>query len=413
MLISVILVFAGFTYWRGLSRSLQLTWTGLVLVLLGIQAFELVHIVAAGLRNPPIWDFRCFWLFGRVALTSHEIYSTFAFHAVGRQFPFNAAWSQEVLDVGFIYPPPSIVLFAPLGVFSTPNGAAPWWYGSLLLELLATIVVLWRAFFREYAWPGLAGTALLVLAFPATFVTLSYAQTPIFLLLLISLYAIDTSPFRRGIWLGLSAVVKPITLVLFLHPILQRTWRPLLSALAVIAAACVGAIAIVGFSNVMAFFSSNVYQRDPGLAYSEDVNQSLLGFIIRITHQHAAHYTLQREPLFLAIAIVMTIITIYVCTRTGNRLELLSLGALIALALIIYPGSWIHYAEILLLPLFALWTYAKERNNALLASAFILLISALVYFSTHVELFGYLLCWLVFLGLLLKQPIARSTHPES
>jgi len=408
MLVSAALVFAGFFWWGRLSRTIQSVWMMLVLILIAVYAFELVRLVGSSLRNPPIWDFRCFWLFGRVALTSHEIYSTTAFHAVAQIFPFNAGWSKEVLDVGFIYPPPSIVLFAPLGLFSTPNEAAPWWFGSLLLELVAAIVLLWRGFFREYAWAGLAGTTLLVLSFPATYITISYAQTPIFLLLLVSLYAFDTSPFRRGIWLGVAAVVKPISLILLLQPVLQRAWRPLVSAVAVMAAACVGAILIVGFSNVMAFFSSNVYQRDPGDAYTEDVNQSLLAFILRLTHQHAAHYNLLHEPLFLALALAMGAITLYVCGRFGNRLEMFSLGAIMALALMIYPGTWVHYAEILLLPLLALWVRAKERSMVIPASIFIIVIFSLVYFSVHVELFAYFLCWLGFLALLVKSSAASS-----
>jgi hypothetical protein len=359
--IALALFFVLPSYSKLAPRLRRLYVAGLGVVFLVLVA-RFVSFAVAAHKNPPVWDFRTFWVYGRVAVTSGRIYDPAALHAVARIFPFDGVWARQVLDVGFLYPPTGILLFAPLGLFSTPQAAAPYWYALNGVALLLTALVCWHGYLRRYSWVGFIAAACFMLAFNPTRWTFIIGQTMIWLLLFVLLFALDSRPVRRGVWLGLACVIKPLALPLLLEPALRRCWTELLAAAAVILAAFAGAIALVGAHNALAFFYDSPYARYPGSEVASTVSQGLQGVLLRFFHQQPVHYSLSGEPVFVAAALLITAVTIAACMRTPSRELRISL--LIALALLVYPQSLFFYTELLLIPVLVLWN-TTERSTAI------------------------------------------------
>ncbi len=355
--IAVWWVLGGLTLWGRLSRGRRALFIAGMLLLLPVLLVRVVEAVVPHLYDPPIWDVRCFWVWGRIALTSHNIYDPASSLAIGSTFPYDAVWHRLFLKVGFVYPPPTILLFAPLGLFPTPQSAAPFWYAVNLAALVTAMFVLWRAFLRKYGLSGLLATAVLVTAFGPTSQTLSYGQPLTIMLLFIALYLTDGSPLRRGFWLGLAFIVKPLAAPLLLLPLFKRAWAESATAISTMAIGLLGAILLVGWDNVSPYFTNGPSRRYPLTIWLETENQSLFSAVLRITHQPAPDSLLRAEP-FLACAALVTLATVYVCAKSANRDRSTTLCLLIALALLIYPPATGFYSELLLVPILVLWSTA-------------------------------------------------------
>ncbi|HYD50316.1 MAG TPA: hypothetical protein VEB21_18305, partial [Terriglobales bacterium] len=112
---------------RPLRRRLELAYRALVAVaVVGFGGLCLARTVA-NIRQPPEWDMLAFWLFGAAARQGN-FYDPSHLHAVAATLPSagivltDPLFVQDVLDVGFPYPPPTMLLFAGLG-YLDPHSA--------------------------------------------------------------------------------------------------------------------------------------------------------------------------------------------------------------------------------------------------------------------------------------------------
>lgn len=396
---TVAIVLSALTLWRvHLTPIARRIAAGVMIVLVPVALRPVVLMVRPLLHAPPMWDVRCFWVWGRVALTDHAIYSAASSLSLGHMFPYNVEWLKEFLVVGFIYPPPTILLFAPLGLFPTPQAAAPYWYGANLLALAAAIVVLWRTFLRRYGWLGLLATAILVCSFRATSAAFMYGQPLPILLLLLALYLADKSPARRGIWLGLAFIVKPMAIAFFILPVLRRTWSEFNAGVATIAAGFAGAIALVGWKNVAPYFFNGPTHRYPVSIWMEQGNESLFSAVIRYTHGTVPS-SLAHAELFLLSAAAVSIVTLYLCIRAGAQDREVTLSFLIAYALLVFPPSAGYYNDLLLIPLLVLFVrYAEQLPIVVIAYA-------VIFYElwTPIAFFAPLSLWLVYTFIMVRQ----------
>jgi hypothetical protein len=297
--------------------------------------------------------------------------------------------------VGFIYPPQTILLFAPLGLFSRSEEASALWYGFNSLCLVISIVVLWRAFFKDYGTIGLIIVALLVTVFHPTTSAFVFGQPLPVMLMLLSLYLIANTAVQRGILLGASFAVKPFAIAFLLKPLIRRSWTEIAAAAATIAAAFIGAVLLVGWQNVVPYFTNGPSQRYPLYVWLEGSNDSLFSAALRITHEPAPA-SLGSAHLYLGSALVVSLVTLALCYRFRNSDPRVLLSFLIAYSLLVFPPSAAHYNVLLLIPIFVLW----EQYSKLAPMAIIVYLAALYglqefWLSPWIFL-GPLSVWLIF-----------------
>jgi hypothetical protein len=355
----IILVLCVLTWGTGMRGWKRAAMWGAILVAVAVGASNLGMTILKRIHSPPEWDFMCFWTWGRMAATGLDFYDPLIGpgFGVGRSADF---WN-EILNVGFWYPPQTMLMLAPLGYF-TPRTALALWYAFNFACTLAAAHVLWQQFAKEKGVLGLFAISALVLCFPGTQSTFGYAQTHAVGLLLSALVWQDCQRARAGLWAALSLIVKPYLVVWFAFLVVIRNWRAVgVGLLAALAVCCLAGV-IFGFEKFVTYLLHNPMERTPLYIYSEGVNQSLIAVFLRATHQEtAAKATWVRAIVgLLSFAVVIPSALLVLRMRKHTRLHLLAGAILLMVTLIVYPFALTHYSMMLLPVLMLLWSLRDQ-----------------------------------------------------
>jgi hypothetical protein len=201
LLLPVILL--GYHYRQRLTASRRALLVGLMLGIIFFTSVDGFRVVRSNSSHPPEWDFSVFWLSGRVAAQGMNFYEPEHYQEAARPLHPSKEFTEEILSVGFWYPPPSIFLFVPLGWFEIHTAILLWYIMNGSILVLA-ILLLWKIFLSQDGLVGLVLTMTLVLMLPSTRNNIQYAQTNFITLLTLLLFWRDRTRFRGGIWLALA-----------------------------------------------------------------------------------------------------------------------------------------------------------------------------------------------------------------
>ena len=190
------------------------------------------------MSHPAIWDFTAFYLYGKVAAGGYNFYLPENFHIVYNSIHFpvllnipNANYSEfvsESVNVGFPYPPPTILYFAPLG-FLSYNSALIFWSLFMFIFALACIYLAYLLFLKEYKLNGLILVSVLFFIFSPVRSTIFYSQTNFILLFLLLLMKKFSNSKIAGVFLALAIFTKPLMLIFSLYFIFRKKWNIILS----------------------------------------------------------------------------------------------------------------------------------------------------------------------------------------
>jgi len=312
------------------------------------------------------WDFICFWLYGHAAIAHHDVYDPATYRALATPIAVDADFRREVLDVGFPYPPPSILLFVPLGLFANVAVASYFWLAAFFVALFGGIAVLARTYVRSADPVALAGIAALALAVPASADNVAYHQTSFLSFLLVAIVYRLRGGITGGVAAGLAVVVKPYLAVILVWLALRRRWNALAASMCTLAVATLAALPFVGRGAVHAFLFDNPASREPAGLFAEPETASLYAAILRAFHREGSLSGPLHDPLFVAVAFVAIVLSICFIVRARADDDDLSLPIAIALGLMLYPGSGTMYAIVLVPALVALATRVRSGRLALL-----------------------------------------------
>jgi hypothetical protein len=323
------------------------------------------------LAAPRDWDFLCFWLWGRTAAVGVDFYDPAQTLAVGQSLEVGDEFSRLILHSGFWYPPPTILLFAPLGTLPVHTAMLVWYAVQGACAAAATLL-LWRTFLKESHLLGLLVAGALLLAFPSARSTAWFTQTNFMLLLLFVLAMRAGSTPAAGVYVALGAIVKPYFLFLLGYLLLKKAYKAIALAVAVLALSVALCGALFGMQPLASFVASNPASRVPGYVVGELINQSLIGTIVRGTGA-TLHGSVLRQPLYLGIAMLLSSISIWIARRSRSDH---ALSLFLLLALLVYPATLAHYSLVILAPLMALW---RDRREQPLGTAGVIALAVVVY----------------------------------
>jgi len=181
-------------------------------------------------------------------------------------------------------------------------------------------------------------------------------------LLLILLALRKSGGFLSGLVLGLGIFVKPLAALFVLIPALGRRWALVAGGLIAGLSGSIACIAVFGSQTFWAYFKSDVPHRVPVEMFSQGINQSLLGSMLKVAKKFGIFVP---DPLhFLPFAIVaglLIIVSGYAVTKVRSFAAQLSIG--VALGLLLYPATLQHYGTYLLVPLFLLLREEDPRDR--------------------------------------------------
>jgi hypothetical protein len=346
----------------------------------GAAAVGLGRILVATLRpflDPSTWgtwDFLCFYLDGSVAIRGLNVYDPANYELVFNQLslPFEpgSGFGRGILKVGFMYPPPTLLVFAWLGLL--PFGAAQLlWY--LLVLAGAVLVIFLVVPHIPTGVPRLERTlfaaALVMLSHAAT-VNMAFGQT-LWFGLAATLAAMRAGPrLVSGFYAAVALLIKPFLLAVPAYLFLQRYWRSLAASIVTYAAFALLVVILFGFETTAAYFSVNPADRVPLSLYFQTINQSLLSTMLRLAQSFTPLETSPiAYPPFLVSALVVLTSTALLAVRLARTRDPLLLSLLLTCALLVYPGNLTAYSVFLIVPTVQLLERHPEvmRSPGLLA----------------------------------------------
>ena len=311
--------------------------------------------------QPPVWDFQVFWLNGRVGAQGLNFYIPENYHAMAQTLQPDEGFTREILDVGFWYPPMTMLLFVPLGWFDISNAYLLWQILNLLI-CAACIYILWGLFPNENRKFGLLLVSALIFRLTPVHSTFHFSQTNFIALLFFLMFWRYRSKDWSGIWLALCVVIKPYMALLYIYPFFTRKWRMLTVAVSSLLMLTLLSVLAFGSDVFVSFFVENPTSKLPILAYTEGINQSLLSTILRFDRHQAISKSPLLNPLYLGLSLLLTSITIWVTVMKKNSEDWTVLSILF-LALIVYPASLEHYGVFLIIPVVLLLRRIETEPN--------------------------------------------------
>jgi len=382
--------FAAFVLTRTLAGAVSKRLGIGIAICAAVSGLELLKTAIGAVRHIGEWDFLCFWLYGRAAVSHANVYAPATYHAMLLPIATGADFRPEVLDVGFPYPPAAIWFMAPLGLTNI-HVASALWMVAILTALIVAIVVL----AKPIGWSGGAALATLAFTLPATGITISLQQTNFFALLavVVAATAAARSGLVAGIAAGVAAIVKPYLAVVPLWLALRRRWSAFVASVVTVSLATVAAIPLLGPGGLTSFMHANPATRMPASVFREPNNASLYAALLRHGGAMGSYSGALHDPIFLTIAGLLGLGTLVLAITASSEDGDLALGLLVAFGLIAYPGSGEAYAIVLLPAALALCKRLTPEQAAFAA------LGATVFFAGNITggdgtLFAEVFIWL-------------------
>ena len=339
-------------------RNINIVWI-IYLILLGASVYTLANAEIYRLNTTEPWDFPCFYLYGKVADAGLNFYSPENFHQVYStiHFPpsFYTELKSEVLDVGFPYPPPTILYFVPLG-FMSYHSALIWWTAVNLCFVAGCIYLIYDQFFRKDKLNGLILITSLFFLFPPVRETVFFSQTNFIALFYILLIGKYSDKKFAGIFLALAIFTKPYMIILGLLFLLKKNWGAILYFIL----SCLTIIGITllcfGQSPFLSYIFNNPVKRIPASVFSERIMVSLRAVLLRTKVIH-----LVNSSEYIAITLCILLLTLaYSLFLTKRKLYDFILPVLLLVGLLLYPGTETHYGVLLL---FIIFQFFSEKSQ--------------------------------------------------
>lgn len=328
-------------------------------ILFSIALYFFVSQVAGRIHTPAIWDFSAFYLYGKVAYEGYNFYLPENFHLIfnSLNLPFTdfEGLVEYVVNVGFPYPPPTIIYFLPLGLLPYKTALIYWTIFNLLF-VFGSIYLVYIMFFKSEKINGLMLVTILFFIFPQVQSTIFYSQTNfivLFYLLLMKKYADHKF---AGIILALAFLTKPYMIIFGLFFLLTKKWKTLIYFITSSIFLFGVTIILFGKEPLLSYLFNNPTHRLPIEVYSEGINQSLQAILLRqniISIMKPEIYGL----ISLGTLLSTTVFSIFLLKR---KLYDYIWAILLLSVLIIYPGTLSHYAVLLLFIIFHFFDEKKQ-----------------------------------------------------
>jgi hypothetical protein len=364
---SVLLGLFAARHFRTLPRPQRLATGAALGVLSLVLAWPMVKLVASNVADPGEWDFLGFWLHSQTALERENFYDPIHAQRRAAGLVVSDALRTEIIDVGFWYPPQSMLLFWPLGLFPRPLSLALW-YGVNAVALVGAGLVLCRTLLGELSALPLLATAVLVLACYGTLSTVTFAQTTFVCLLLVAVSGLEPGRVGAGAAVAAAFFVKPFAGLLAVPAFFSRDRRTLAGGVLFVLASSAVALLAFGGEAFLGYFQLDQTANKPAWIYAESTNQSLLGLTLRLFDPVCEGTACVTYPPFLVLLVIGLAVTVWLTTRITRETDLTK-ALWLAFALLFYPVSQVFYSVLLVWVALVSWRRGEPGTMSWLLHA--------------------------------------------
>ncbi len=357
--------------------------------------------------HPNVWDFPAFYLWGKTAVAGYNFYQPENLNVVYNTivFPFSQskleAFVSYIVNVGFLYPPPTIFYFLPFGLLTFKTSLTVWTIFNSIF-VLGSIYLIYDLFLKSIKLNGLFLIVILSFILKPALLTIYVSQSNFILLFLLLLVKKYSNNNFSGIFLSIAFFTKPYMIIFVVFFLLRKKWKTILYF--VISTLAFSAITLMVFGEkpFLSYLFNNPSLRLPEAVFSEDVNQSLNAVLLRNNI-----ITLKNPLIYLSIVtgiILFTGVYLFLLTRKHHYDYIWSV--LLLIGLLIYPGTLNHYGTLLL---FIIPQFFNEKSELGLNRYYALPIIIIFYYLSAISVFTAI-CFLLGL-IILKSFISITEKP--
>jgi len=236
---------------KNLSAIIWIVYIVLFLSAIYFFFYRVVNVI----NDTPVYDFTAFYLWGKTAAKGLDFYLPANLQIVFNSLELPPAdykiFTEEIVNVGFLYPPPTILYFAPLG-FLSYKAAVICWAVLNVFFAFGSIYLIYDLFFRKDKLNGLILVSILFIFLKPVLDTVSFLQTNFIVLFYLLLVRKYLDKRIAGVFVALAMFTKPYMAILVLLFIIKRKWGTVIYFLA-------SAVIIVGIT--LLFFGLAPFQR--------------------------------------------------------------------------------------------------------------------------------------------------------
>lgn len=363
-------------------------------ILLAVTAALFFYKIVFTISHAGFWDFGCFYLYGKVSSLGENFYSPQNFHTVfnSLQLPAflnssNEAYAgfiRECVNIGFPYPPPTILYFIPLGFLSFHTALIVW---TLFISSFAfgCIYLIYSLFLKEYKLNGLMLVSILLFTLPQTRGTIFYTQTNFILLFLLLLMKKYADKKWSGLFLAIAFFTKPYMLIFLLYFIIRKNWNSILFFIIGSSALSGLVLILFGVAPFRSYLFDNPAGRYPKEAFLEKINQSLHSILLR---NHLISFDNPKSFVYISMALLL-LTGIFLLYLLRMKLYNNIFSILLLIGLILYPGTLDHYG---LLLLFIIVQFFESKNSLNLRPVVSIITIGVFYLLISYSLFATICC---------------------
>jgi alpha-1,2-mannosyltransferase len=272
------------------------------------------------------------------------------------------------LDLPFTYPPLAAIAFAPFAVLSLPAASATITVVTLLLLMVSIWIVLTRLQVAEH-WPAVTDAPWLrrmwlaaaivapaVLLLEPIMSNFEFGQINVVLMTLVIADCVPrTTPWPRGLVLGVAIALKLTPAVFLLYFLLRRDTRALITAAAsTVVATLIGFV--FAWTDSVEYWTETIRDTDRIGTATYFTNQNIAGMLARLGLGDDLRFGLWVAACFAVLALTVW------AARHVLRLDepMLALMCVAMFGLVVSPVSWSHH-WVWVLPTLLVTTVAAYR----------------------------------------------------
>jgi hypothetical protein len=365
------------------------------------------------INYPSVYDFSAFFLWGKTAAQGHDFYLP-----QNLQLVFNAlqlpphedykVFSEEIVNVGFLYPPPTILYFAPLGFLSYKTAVISWTILNAFFAF-ACIYLIYDLFFRKDKFNGLMLVSILFFFLKPVLDTVTFLQTNFIILFYLLLVRKYLDKKVAGVFVALAMFTKPYMAILILFFIIKKKWDTIVYFIGTSVVMVGLTLLFFGLDPFKSYIFNSPTHRIPPWVFSEGINQSLHAVLIRLNL-----ISVEKSYAYAGIAVgIASLSTWYLLLLTKRGLYDYLMPFLLLIGMLLYPGTLSYYGVLLLFIIFQFFDEESMlRFNAYATTAIVSVFYILSTFSTFLCI-CFLLVVLLFksIGMILAARNNLKTQP--
>lgn len=399
----ILLVFItsiSFIFFNKIRIEIKYLLTGIILSIVFYSVISSYKTIEKRIEDPKEWDFLCYYLNGKVAIEGLNYYDPNSYIKVFNEteIPIKTdyAFYRETVEVAIQYFPQSIFLFVPLGFFDFFT-AHVLWDIFLTFFLIADIFLIHKIFFKESGFKAYLFVIPLFLLFHAVWYSIIFESYTFIMLFILLLIWKENNENLMGLWISIGIALKPIMLILFVYTVLRKKWKACLYTILYTFLSIIITTIFFGSSTVLSFFTRNTIQNLPDWSYIDNVNQSLLPFILRLTNYDFTLVSPLFHPVYLIIGSIITIFTFGTVYKFDKSKDDFALAIFTLFMLIIYPSTLNHYILLAIPSIFFLITNINKYSKFSYLIFFLIVIS--YFFMFFIPFITILILWLITISL--------------